>query len=238
MSWFSKIKRAVSAPVRVGLAPIALTAKIARHPTAIRSHLRAGVAAGLMPLRMARATTSTALRFSPHALVVNKLRSAARRAPTTPIQRGGTTTAAAPWYAPPMGGGGGGGGGGAYASDDDDQSFDEDDSQDAGDDQDAGDQGDDDQISGMDYAAYLGDDDGPQLAGWTDDLAKIGVNLAKGAASGILSSAAGQVAQRAPLPPPPPPGMSTTAKLAIGAAVAIPFLFVLTRKRGGSAVAA
>jgi len=85
-------------------------------------------------------------------------------------------------------------------------------------------------MSADDYYRHF--DREEQLAGWTDDLAKIGVNLAKGAASGALTSVARGLTPSAPAaPPPPPPGMSMTAKLAIGAAVAVPTLYLLTRKR-------
>jgi hypothetical protein len=90
------------------------------------------------------------------------------------------------------------------------------------------------ELSGIDYDAYI--DGGGGLAGFTDDLQRIGVNLAKGAASGILSagSKALSPAQASPSLTPQPKGMSTTAKLAIGAAVAVPLLFVLTRRRSAS----
>jgi hypothetical protein len=231
MGWLSAIKKAVKAPVRLGLAPVKLTAKMARP---LQSQLRAGVRAGLMPVRMAAATTKlaarataatarTASRVSPHAIVARKLMAAANRAPTTPFQQGGSSS----------GWGGGGGGDAAEGDEEEEETY-------APEDTGADDGGggeDEEGISGIDYRAYL--DDGRQLAGFTDDLERIGVNLAKGAASGILTSAAGALSSRPTVaaPPPKPAGMSTTAKLAIGAGVLIPVLFVLTRKRSSAPVA-
>jgi hypothetical protein len=92
----------------------------------------------------------------------------------------------------------------------------------------------DQELADFDYNDYF---EGGQLAGWTDDLKKIGVDLAKGAASGALTTVAkGLSTTGSPsAPPPPPPGMSGTAKLAIAAAVGVPILYLLTRKRSASA---
>jgi hypothetical protein len=233
MSWFSAIKKAVAAPVRVGLAPIKLTAQAARHPLNLRNTLRAGVAAGLAPARVARATMATSLALSPHALAVKKLRRAvARGGRKTPVR-----VAAAPSFwggsaAPSGGGGGGGGGGGAYAADDGYDPAEDEDLPDDGGGDDGG--GDDDGLSGIDYEAHLAGTAG--LAGWTDDLEKIGISAAKGAASGLLSSTASALQSRPPVTAPPPPkGMSTTAKVAIGVGVAVPLLYLLTHKRGSAA---
>lgn len=160
------------------------------------------------------------------AVVASKLRAAAKVAPTTPIGR-----AKARGWRPPAIRRGGGGGGGAYDYDDgfyDDRYH-----------VPPPEDGDDADLQGAgaeEYYRHFDRED--QLAGWTDDLAKIGVNLAKGAASGALSTVARGLTPTVAAPPPPPPGMSTTAKLAIGAAVAVPALYLLTRKRSSAPVAA
>jgi hypothetical protein len=213
--------------------------------SALKKVAKAHVKVGLAPFRAAKAVTKTSLRYSPNAIVVRKLHAAAKRAPTTPIQRSGgwmdsvarsaaafaatrqapTTAPAASW----AGGGGAGGGG------DDEDAFSpetEDDSQDGGGYGPAGDDAGDDadqELGAIDYEAYM---DGG-LAGWTDSL----LNIGKGAVSGALSTGANllqQQGQRPPVAPPPPPGMSMGAKVAIGAAVAFPLLYVLTRKRAAA----
>ena len=227
MSWFSAIKKAVSAPVRVGLAPIKLTAQAARHPLNLRNALRAGVAAGLAPVRGARATSATAFSLSPHSIAVKKLRRAvARGGRKTPLR----VVPAAPSF---WGGSGGGGGGGGYNAGGEgyDPTEDEDLPDDGGGDDGGDDDGADDGMSGMDYEAHLAG-----LAGWTDDLEKIGISAAKGAASGLLSSTASALQSRAPVTAPPPStGMSTTAKVAIAVGIGVPLLYVLTHKRGAAA---
>lgn len=237
MSWFSALKKAVTAPVRVGLAPVKLTAQAARHPRSpryanLRNALRAGVAAGLAPARGVRATTATAFSLSPHSLAVKKLRGAVARVAVRNRGAGTRSIPAAPIWnddgsrVSSYGGGDGGGGGGGYAGGYDPTEDDED-LPDGGDDDGA----DDDGMSGMDYEAHLAG-----LAGWTDDLQKIGISAAKGAASGLLSSTASALQSRAPVTTPPPStGMSTTAKVAIAVGVGVPLLYVLTHKRGAAA---
>ncbi len=161
--------------------------------------------------------------------VASALRVAAARAPTTPIR----ATSARGWKgAAAAYRGGGGAGAGARRSA---EFFDDDDlPASAPDDDGDGDTDDGAELGSVDV--YRRHFSRMQLSGWTDDLAKIGVDLAKGAASGALTTVARglspTVAPKAP--PPPPPGMSTTAKLAIGAAVAVPVLYLLTRKRSAA----
>jgi len=163
--------------------------------------------------------------------IARAIRSVAARAPTTPF----ATARAQGWRAPAGWKGaaaayrGGGAGGGAGRSDE--EFFEEDDDPPATASPPDWDEDDGAELGGVEvYRRHFRE---MQLEGWTDDLAKIGVDLAKGAASGALTTVARglspTVAPKAP--PPPPPGMSTTAKLAIGAAVAVPVLYLLTRKR-------
>jgi hypothetical protein len=230
MSFFSSLKKAVK---KVGSAHV----KLATAP--LRAHRAVAKAATKGALRVTKGVVTAHARVSPTALVVRRLRSAAARAPTTPIQQAKATG----WRAPAIvrgavaSGGGYGGGGAAYAydegSDSPDEIFDDgelptvpppdDDEEDQ-------------ELAGFDYNDYF---EGGQLAGWTDDLAKIGVDLAKGAASGALTTVArGLSPTVSPKVPPPAPGMSMTAKLAIAAAVGVPVVYLLTRKRGGTPVAA
>ncbi len=82
----------------------------------------------------------------------------------------------------------------------------------------------------IDYGAHFSGAAGG-LAGWTDDLKKIGVQLGKGAASGILTSAASAIAgKKSTTPPPPPPGVSP-AIIAAGVGVAVVGGFLLLRRR-------
>lgn len=209
MSFFSSIKNAVK---KIGSA-----------------HVKVATA----PLRVTRRATKAVARVSPAAVVVRRLRSAAARAPITPFAkakadgwqaptswRGGATAAA-------YGGGGGGGGPQRYS-----EEYDGDDELPVVPSPVEDDEDDDGQMAGADvYARHFG-----QLAGWTDDLKKIGVDLAKGAASGALTTVARGLSPTVSprLPPPPPPGMSSTAKIAIGVAIGVPVIYLLTRRRGSS----
>ncbi len=212
MTFFSSLKKVIGKAPTTPARPGTAVAKIAQ---GVRSGVRS--VAPTAPVRRGTAVASA-------------LRVAAARLPTTPIgqakARGWRPPTA--WKGAAAAYGGGGGGGGARRSQE--EFFDEDDDLPA---VPPPDDDDDDQaeLAGVDvYMRHFGP---MQLEGWTDDLAKIGVDLAKGAASGALTTVARglspTVAPKAP--PPPPQGMSMTAKLAIGAAVAVPVLYLLTRKR-------
>lgn len=149
---------------------------------------------------------------------------------------GGTPLSyAQPSYQPPSGGGGYGGGGyggGSYGGGggyDDGLSVPDDGSlYSAATDADVYDQGDA-ELADLDAYAQLGDD-GAGLGDWKSAL----TNIVKGAASGALTQT---VSALTPKPAAPKPGllsggMSTGAKVAIGAAVAAPLLYLALRHRG------
>jgi len=94
-------------------------------------------------------------------------------------------------------------------------------------------------MSGVDYHAALSDSEEIQgLGDWKSDLANFGKQAAGTVAKQALTTIGNKLTGGAKIPPPPAPGMSTGAKVAIGAAIALPVGYLLLRGRRSSSVPA
>jgi hypothetical protein len=256
MGFFSAIKRVGKLAAKVTTAPVRLQARVAgriltaagrvgqssggaRPATyatpasyaAPSAYARGSYAPASSPASYAPASSAPSYAPASSAPSYAPASSAASYAPAS----------SAPSYAPgdpyalPGGGGGGGGGGGRGAPPPSDDDFDGggygvDDG--SGDEDDAG-------LGDVDYLEHFGD-----LAGWKDSL----LNLAKGAGGGLLTTGAGlltapsasQIAAaaaraKAAADAQKAAGMPTWVKVAIGGAVALPVLYLVSRHKGGGA---